>query len=156
MPESVWADGIPENLKEEDKLTLELLVGMATDYLMKNIIIPLGFKVEEGFPRKELPNIVMKKNGEEYAIIICPSVLPRYTVVNNEVRIKFVNLCKERNVKPLMAPVLYASIDEERAKAGIALKGDVFKTRCPGFIILTDEAEQDLSFADEKNLYRPE
>lgn len=156
VPESIWADGIPENIKEEDKLTLEILVGMATDYLMKNLLIPLGFKIEDGFPRPELPNIVMKKDGVSYAIIICPSVLPKYMIVNDEVRLKFVQMCKERNTTPLMAPVLYASIDKARAKEGIALKGDVFRTKCPGFIILNDEPEQDLTLTDESKLFRPE
>ena len=155
VPESIWAAGVPENINPDDVLNLDLLVSMAVDYLMKNIIIPLGFKVEEGFPRKELPNIVMKKDGEVYALIVIPSVFPKYTVINDELRLKFVGICKERIVKPLMAPVGYMSIDEARAKASIALKGDVFKTTFPGFIILNDSEKQDMAIKPE-NLFRPE
>ena len=154
VPESIWAAGVPEKVNPEDVLNMDLLVSMAVDYLMKNIIIPTGFKVEEGFPRKELPNIVMKRDGEVYAIIVIPSVFPKYTVINDELRLKFVNLCKERNVKPLMAPVGYMSIDDDRAKAGLALKGDVFKTTFPGFLILNDSEKQDMAIKPE-NLFRP-
>ena len=154
VPESIWAAGVPENVNPDDVLNMDLLVSMAVDYLMKNIIIPTGFKVEEGFPRKELPNIVMKRDGEVYAIIVIPSVFPKYTVINDELRLKFVNLCKERNVKPLMAPVGYMSIDDDRAKAGLALKGDVFKTTFPGFLILNDSEKQDMAIKPE-NLFRP-
>ena len=155
LPESIWADGIPQNIKEEDKLDLDLLVAMATDFLMKNVVIPSGFKIEDGFPRKEIPNIVMKKDGEEFAIIVCPSVFPKYTVINDEIRLQFVAMCKERNTIALMAPVGYMSIDDERAKAHLALKGDVFKTTFPGFIVLKDEPHQDLGIKPE-NMYRPQ
>ena len=154
VPESIWAAGIPENIKEEDKLTLENLVALATDYIMKNIIIPRGFKVDDGFPRKEIPNIVMRRDGEAYAVVICPSIYPHYTVVSNELRLSIVKVCKERQITPLMAPIGYMSIDDERAKAGIALKGDVFKTTFPGFLILTDEENQDMKLTQE-NLFRP-
>ena len=154
VPESIWAAGVPEKVDQNDVLTMDLLVSMAVDYLMKNVVIPTGFKVEEGFPRKELPNIVMKRDGEVYAVIVIPSVFPKYTVINDELRLKFVNLCKEKDVKPLMATVGYMSIDDDRAKAGLALKGDVFKTTFPGFFILTDEEKQDMSIKPE-NLFRP-
>lgn len=154
VPESVWADGVPENIKEEDKLNLDLLVAMATDFLMKNVVIPSGFKVDDGFPRKEIPNIVMRRDGEVYAIVVCPSVFPKYVYINNELRLKFVEICKTNNATPLMAPVGYLSIDKDRAQAGLALKGDVFRTTFPGFLVLTDEKEQDMSVNPEK-MFRP-
>lgn len=154
VPESIWAAGIPENIKEEDKLTLENLVALATDYIMKNVVIPRGFKVDDGFPRKDIPNIVMRRDDEVYAVVICPSVYPHYTVVSNELRLSIVKVCKERKITPLMAPIGYMSIDDERAKAAIALKGDVFKTTFPGFLVLTDEENQDMKLTPD-NLFRP-
>ena len=154
VPESIWAPGVPEKINEDDKLQMDQLVSMAVDYLMKNVIIPKGFKIEDGFPRRELPNIVMKKDGEQYAMIVIPSIFPHYTVINDELRLKFVGICKERNVMPLMAPVGYMSIDEARAKASIALKGDVFKTTFPGFVILNDSEHQDLGIKPD-NMFRP-
>lgn len=154
VPESIWAAGIPEKIEESDKIDMDMFVAMATDYLMKNYILPRGFKIEDGFPRKEIPNIVMKMDGKTYAVVVAPSIYPNYRIVSHELRLKLVELCKERNVVPMMAPVGYMSIDDERAKASIALKGDVFKTSFPGFIILNDEKEQDLSLKPE-NLFRP-
>ena len=153
-PESIWAAGVPQNIDEKDVINLELLVAMATDYLMKNVVIPKGFKIDDGFPRKEIPNIVMKRDGTTYAVVITPSLFPNYTYVNDELRLKFVSICKERNITPLMAPVGYKSIDDERANAGLALKGDVFKTTFPGFLVLTDEEKQDMRLEPEK-LFRP-
>ena len=149
VPESIWADGVPEKINESDVITLENMVAMATDYLMKNVVIPGGFKVDDGFPRKEIPNIVMKKNGKTYAVVICPSLFPKYTMINDELRLKLVQICKERDTIALMAPVGYMSIDDARAKAGLALRGDVFKTTFPGFIELNDEPNQDLSLRKE-------
>ena len=45
-------------------------------------------------------------------------------------------------------------IDEERAKASLVLKGDVFQTMFPGFIILNDEEQFDYNVKPE-NLFRP-
>ncbi len=154
VPESIWVEGVPEKINESDVLNLENLIAMATDHLMKSVVIPGGFKVEDGFPRKEIPNIVMKKDGKSYAVVICPSVYPRYTVVNNELRLKLVEACKARDTIALMAPIGYKSIDDQRAEAGLALKGDVFKTTFPGFLILTDEKEQDMELKPEL-LFRP-
>ncbi len=154
IPESIWAPGVPEKINDDEVLNMDNLVSMAVDYVMKNVVIPKGFKIDDGFPRREIPNIVMKRDGEVYAIIVIPSIFPNYTVINDELRLKFVGICKERNVKPLMAPVGYMSIDEARAKASLALKGDVFKTTFPGFVILDDSEKQDLGIKPE-NMFRP-
>lgn len=154
IPESIWADGCPENITDEDKVGQEELHAMAIDYLMKNVILKKGFKVEPGFPRREFPNVIMKRDGEIYAVVIFPSVFPNILVPNNELRLKFVEECKKRNIQPLYAPVVYKSIDEERAKAQLTLKGDVFMTSFTGFIRLTDEENQNV-LANQDEFFRP-
>ena len=170
MPESIWADGIPENIKEEDKINQEQLHAMSVDYIVKNIILPKGFKIEPGFPRKDFPNIVCKRDGVIYSIVVFPSVYPHFVGINDEFRVKFVDLCKKMEsdvnankadkdmpdlkVVPLFAPVGYKSIDEERAKAAIVLRGDVFKTSFPGFVILKDVPHQDPAPVNNE-LFRP-
>ena len=83
---------------------------------------------------------------------------------------KIVDLCKqiEKDVnsnKPkedtpdakvvaLFAPVGYKSIDDERANASLVLRGDVFKTSFPGFVILTDAKHQDPAPVNNE-LFRP-
>jgi hypothetical protein len=169
IPESIWADGIPETIDEKDKINQEQLHAMAVDYITKNIIIPKGFKIEPGFPRKDFPNIICKRDGVIYAIAIFPSVYPHFVAMNEEFRAKYVELCKtmKKNINeskeegkpdvevvPLFAPVGYKSIDDERANASIVLRGDVFKTSFPGFVVLKDEKNQDIIPAHNE-LFRP-
>ena len=60
--ESIWADGCPENVKDEYKLNIGELLSFAVDYIVKVFCIPEGFKVEQVVTDLEhLPNIVMKK-----------------------------------------------------------------------------------------------
>lgn len=169
MPESIWADGIPQRIEESDKINQEQLHAMAIDYITKNIILPKGFKIEPGFPRKDFPNIICKRDGTIYAIAILPSVYPHFVTINEDFRSKFVDLCKKMkkdinenkekdkkdvDVIPLFAPVGYKSIDEERANASIVLRGDVFKTSFPGFVVLKDEKNQDIIPAHNE-LFKP-
>ena len=154
IPESVWADGIPAQIEEKDKISPEELHSMAIDYVMKKVILPKGFKIEQGFPRRDFPNIVMKRDGKLYMVVVFPSVFPNYVTPNDDFRMKIMEGAKKFNAVALYAPVGYKSIDEERAKASLTLKGDVFQTTFPGFIILNDEAHQDFNVKPEE-LFRP-
>ncbi len=143
--ESIWADGCPKNVKEEYKLTTQELLLLAVDYVVKQYAMKNGFKVEQAMARIEyLPNIIMRKNDILYAVAVVPFVYPKYAHLNNEVRIKFVNDAKGYNAVPLFAPVGFKSIDKERAKASMALKGDLFDVLFRGFIKLTDEPNQQM------------
>ena len=154
IPESVWADGVPANIEEKDKIKQEELHSMAIDYVMKKVILPKGFKVEQGFPRRDFPNIVMKRDGVLYMLVVFPSVYPNYVTMNDEFRLKVVSGAKKFDAIPLYAPVGYKSIDPERAKASLTLKGDVFQTTFPGFIKLTDAEHQDFNVKPDE-LFRP-
>ena len=154
IPESVWADGVPANIDEKDKIKPEELHNMAIDYVMKKVILPKGFKIEQGFPRRDFPNIVMKKDGVIYMVVVFPSVFPSYATPNDDFRLKIVENAKKFDAVALYAPVGYKSIDEERAKAQLTLKGDVFQTTFPGFIRLTDAPTQDFNVKPEE-LFRP-
>ena len=67
---------------------------------------------------------------------------------------KVVENAKKFDAVALYAPVGYKSIDEERAKAQLTLKGDVFQTMFPGFIVLNDQEHQDFNVKPE-DLFRP-
>ena len=154
IPESVWAPGVPQNIKSEDVITLDELTIMAINYLINNVIIPHGFKIEPGFPRKDFPNIVMKRDGVIYMVVVFPSVFPSYATPNDDFRLKVVENAKKFDAVALYAPVGYRSIDEERANAQLTLKGDVFKTIFPGFIVLNDQEHQDFNLKPE-DFFRP-
>ena len=154
IPESVWADGVPEHIEEKDIIKQEELHSMAIDYVMKKVVLPKGFKIEQGFPRRDFPNIVMKRDGVLYMVVVFPRVFPNYVTMNDEFRLKIVEGAKKFDAIPLYAPVGYKSIDPERAKASLTLKGDVFQTTFPGFIKLTDAEKQDFNVKPEE-LFRP-
>lgn len=154
IPESIWAPGVPQHIEDKDKITPEELHIMAIDYVVKNCLLKRGFTIEQGFPRKEFPNVVCKKDDQTYAIVIYPSVYPHYVAINDQYRLQLVELAKKNNAIALYAAVGYRSIDEERAKASVMLKGDVFHTAFPGFIILTDEEKQNMMVKAEE-LFRP-
>ena len=127
---------------------------MAIDYVMKKVILPKGFKLEQGFPRRDFPNIVMKKDGKIYMVVVFPSVFPNYATPNDDFRLKIVEGAKKFDAVALYAPVGYKSIDPERAKASLTLKGDVFQTTFPGFIVMNDEPTQNFQVKPEE-FFRP-
>ena len=130
---------------------------MAVNYITKTVMIRYGFKIEPGFPRPNYPNIVCKRNGKVYAIIVVPNIFPHFQIINEESRLQVVKQCKEKNIIPLFAPVGYRSLDKERAIEGLMLRGDIFVTIFRGFVILNETPDQlksikptDLLEIDEK------
>jgi len=142
MNESIWADGIPAKINKEDVLTPEDLQKMAINFIIKDILIPNGYKLEKGFPRIGFPNIICVKDNKVYAIIVFGSMFPNVSVINDKLRIEFVKQSKTPNITPLYANVGFISIDKERASKSIGLKGDLFKPLLPGFVLLNDEEKQ--------------
>lgn len=143
--ESIWADGVPQNLKHDMVLNYEQLLQMGIDYIVKNFAIPNGFKVEQTMPRIDLmPHIILKKNGQLYAIVVATFLYPQYAILQDEPRLKMIETVSKFNAIPLYCPIGFRSIDEARAKAELALKGDVFNTNFKGFIVLKNTPTQDL------------
>ena len=138
IPESIWADGVPANIKDEDRLMPDDLLGMAIDYVMNAIIIEKGFKIERTFPRITPPQIVCKKDGVVYAIVVAPAIYPDTSWLKDDFRLEFYKKATEQNIVPLFAPVAFESIDKDRAAAKVALKGDVFKNHFVNLIKVTD------------------
>lgn len=143
--ESIWADGVPQNLKPDMVLNYEQLLQMGIDYIVKKFAIPNGFKVEQTMPRIDLmPHIILKKNGQLYAIVVAAFLYPQYAILQDEPRLKMIETVSKFNAIPLYCPIGFRSIDEARAKAELALKGDVFNTNFKGFIVLKNTPTQDL------------
>lgn len=143
LKESIWADGCPENVKEEYRLTVPELLVLAVDYVVKQYAIKNGFKIEQATANiQTLPNIVMKRNDRLYAVAVVPFVYPNYGYLNDKARIRMVKTVKEYNAIPLFAPVGFRSTDKERAAASMALKGDLFDVLFRGFLKLTEEEHQ--------------
>ena len=150
MKESIWADGIPTKINNEDILTPEDLQKMAINFIIKDILIPNGYLLEKGFPRIGFPNIICKKDNQVYAIIVFGSMFPNICLIQDKLRIEFVKQSKIPNITPLYANVGFVSIDKERASKSIGLKGDLFKPLLPGFVLLNDDEKQNI--LDKKHL----
>ena len=148
--ESIWADGCPENVLEEDKLQPNELLRMGINFVVEKCLLPNGFKIEKVADKlNQLPNIVAKRNNTIYGIAVVSSVYPTVMKLNDNVRIQFAKLCEENKMVPLYAPVGFRSIDEARANASMTLKGDLFKTSFVGFIKLTKDLNQDVTIIPE-------
>ena len=146
MQESIWADGCPQNVDEKMILKVQDLLVMGIDFFIKKYAIPNGFKIEQTNANLSLlPNVIMKKDGTVYGVAIVPFVYPKYGMLTDGARISMVKTLKNQNVIPLFAPIGFVSTDKERAKAEMALKGDMFNIIFRGFIELNDNEHQNLS-----------
>ncbi|MBQ9124397.1 MAG: hypothetical protein IJY14_01780 [Acholeplasmatales bacterium] len=148
--ESIWADGCPENVLEEDKLQQMDLLRMGINFVIEKCLLPNGFKIEKVADKlNELPNIVAKRNNSIYGIAVVSSVFPTVLKLNDDIRVQYAKMCEEHKMIPLYAPVGFRSIDEARANASMTLKGDLFKTSFVGFIKLTTDPNQDVTIVPE-------
>lgn len=152
--ESIWADGCPKNVLEEDKLQPLDLLKLGINFVVDKCLVPNGFKLEKVSTQlTELPNIIVKRNDTVYGIAVVSSVFPNVLKLNDDIRVQFADMCGKNGIVPLYAPVGFKSIDEERAKASMTLKGDLFKISFVGFIKLTTEPEQDVTIKEE-NIFK--
>ena len=145
IKESIWADGVPQNVDEKFKITTPELLAMGINYIIDNYAIPNGFKVEAVKAQLGVfPNLVLKRNDIIYAIVVVPFVYPQYSYVKDEVRLKMVEFVKSYDGIPLFAPIGFKSTDTERALASMMLKGDTYDILFRGFIKLTEQEHQEL------------
>ena len=79
---------------------------------------------------------------------------PAFITIDDKSRLEFVKTCKQNDLIPLYAAVGYRSYDEERAKARLLLRGDIFITTFPGFIVLKDGETQSFDIK-EAEMFRP-
>ena len=154
-PESIWAPGIPANIQDKDKIGEAHLLDLAIKYIIDNVLIAKGFMIEQGFPRREFPNVVCRKDGKVYSIIIIPSVYPGFKAISDNMRLQFVWLCEKQNATPCFAPVGFRSEDDQRANAQLLLKGDVFRITFPGFLIFDNREKLDYRNITIDDYFRP-
>lgn len=144
--ESIWADGIIPSYQKEDILTKEEVLSMAIKFTLDNVLKDKGCEII-GINDKvgHYPNILLKKEDKLYGLIVAPCLFPGYSMIPNQVRIGYVNLCKTKNTIPLFSPVMLTSSDRVRSGAGLFLRGDIFRMVSFGHKIMTDNPTQDLS-----------
>lgn len=141
--ESIWVDGIPNKINKEDLLTVDEMIKICIRFTVERILIPRDYKIIGIVDQpNNFPNITAEKNGIKYAIVVLPEVFPRFSSIVDDFRFKFVAATKERELLPVLCPVLIKSYDKQRADKGLLLKGDLYNLSEIGQIILTDEEKQ--------------
>ncbi len=144
--ESIWADGVPKNIKDEDRLTLKHILSMCIRFTVDEIIKDRGYKVLGiNDETNSYPNILLEKDEKKYAVAVVPCIYPNFIRKNDELRIRFAKDAEQRNLIPVLCPVLIHSQDVERAKASVMLKGDLFRIGNLGQKILTTEETQEIT-----------
>ena len=127
------------------------LHALACNFVVESYLKKNGFELAQGYPRREYPNIICRKNGQLFGIVVVPSIYPNYEIMTDHFRIKTVELCKKQNAVALFAPVGFKS-DNENVQS-IEKNGKV-KVFFPGFIVLNDNEKQNLSVKVDE-CYRP-
>lgn len=145
--ESVWADGIPKMIKDEDLLDAETILRMCIKSFLEKEVSSGNCELLDFTPKiNAFPNVVVQKNDQIYGIAVIPCIYPHYLPKNNDFRFQFVKHCDSQNCLPVICPVAIHSLDEARKKASILLEGDLFNCYPLGMKILNLDPEQDLSF----------
>lgn len=145
--ESIWADGIPKNIQEEDYLEPQSILNICIKTVLDTKIVPKEYRVlAVNDALGKYPNLLIEKEKTVYALAVIPCIFPHYMPKNDSFRMGFASHCMKQSYIPVICPVVLYSVDEERKNQSILLKGDLFHTVCLGFKICTEDDEQDLSF----------
>lgn len=145
LKESIWADGVPANIKDEFKMEIKDLLSMGVNFLSENIFNKEGFKVQRASTDPtQLPNIIVTKGDKVFGVTIVPFLFPKYGYLSDKARIGVTKMLHEKNAISLFCPLGFKSIDNDRAKAELALKGDLFNIMYRGFVELTTDETQNL------------
>lgn len=145
--ESIWAAGVPKVLHEEDLLEPKAILNMCIKTVLDTKVVPNHYQVlAVNDSLNSFPNIVIQKEKTVYALAVIPCIYPHYMPKNDAFRIQFANHCLKQHHIPLICPVTLYSVDEERMKHSVLLKGDLFHCISLGMVECTTEAEQDLSY----------
>ena len=143
--ESIWADGIPANIKKEDVMAPLDILKLCIRFTVEQILLPKEYKIVGVIEDlNNFPQVTAEKDGKKYGIVVLPEIYPHFGAVPADFRIKFADACKERNIVPVLCPVLIHSQDRARAEKSILLKGDVYRLGNLGQLILTNDEEQEI------------
>lgn len=143
--ESIWADGIPENINPEDRLEPVELLKLCLQFTIQNVLKDKGYEIIGVSNQVDAyPNLLLKKDNQTYAVAVVPCIYPYFIVKNDKLRIEYAKVAKQNHHIPVLCPIPVRSIDHKRAEHSVYLKGDVYSFANIGQKILTDEEEQEI------------
>ena len=138
--ESIWADGVPSKVSEQDVMKQEDNLLLCIRFFVEQVLSKDGGVILNINPNvKTYPNIIYEKNNKKYGICIVPCIYPYFSFMIDKLRISFVNESVKHNIIPVMSCVLMASYDKQRADKQLLLKGDLFNLRHIGNYLLNND-----------------
>ena len=141
--ESIWADGVPAKINKEDLLTTNDIIKICIRFTVEKILVEREYKIIGVIDEpNRFPHITAEKNGVKYAIVVLPEIFPKFGSLVDDFRLKFVAATKERQLIPVLCPILIKSYDNARAEKGLLLKGDLYNLAEMGQVVLNDEEKQ--------------
>ena len=129
-----WGAGIPE-YSENDLMVAEEAIDFAMEIVAAYGLEKEGYElIEANNGLTAFPNFVVKKNGKMYFVSVDVALAPKMPKLSKDLIPKLIEVAEPYDAGILYAPVSFASADEERAKAGLALVGDEFIGNFLGFM----------------------
>ena len=141
LKERKWGEGIPE-YTDADLMVAEEALDFAMEVVAAYGLQPGGYELlETNNGLTAFPNFVVRKDGKMYFVSVDVTLAPNVPTLKKEIVPKLIEAAAPYGADILYAPVSFASTDEERAKAGLALVGDEFIGNFPGFMEIYEEKE---------------
>lgn len=123
---SKWGAGIPE-YTEEDILQGNELHKFCANTVAQYMQDKEGYIIEGLILDSNAPvQIVANKHGKRCLVLVAGAVYPYLGKISYNTKKIFSNYCIGTGLKPYFASVSIMSTDQERCKAGLALKSDGF------------------------------
>lgn len=138
-----WGVGIPE-YTDADLMVAEEAIDFAMEVVAAYGLQPQGYElIESNNGLTAFPNFVVKKDNKLYFVSVDVTLAPNVPKLNKDIVPKLIEIAEPYGADILYAPVSFASADEERSKAGLALVGDQYIGNFLGFMeIYKDEKEK--------------
>ena len=137
-----WGTGIPE-YTDSDLMVAEEALDFAMEIVAEYGLEPQGYElIESNNGLTAFPNFVVRKDGKMYFVSVDVKLAPDIPTLKKEIIPKLIEAAEPYDAGILYAPVSFASADEERAKAGLALVGDEFIGKFLGFMEIYKEDNQ--------------
>lgn len=128
-----WGQGVPL-YSEADKMTPQDLAAFAMRIVKEQKLQREDYEMESSYEDfSGFPYFVAVKDGQRYLVAVGGAVPPDVPALTAEQKTRALSLAAAKNAQCLFAPVEIASHDEERRKAGLALRGDGFYLDCKEF-----------------------
>ena len=88
--ESIWADGIPANIKKEDVMLPIDILKLCIKFTVEQILLTNDYKIIGVIEDlHNFPNVTAEKDGKRYGIVVLPEIYPHFGGVPKDFRLQF-------------------------------------------------------------------